>query len=56
VTSPAVAVREATGADYMNLGTAEDDVAARGLYESLGFDNHEGKPGGPVDHYYERDL
>jgi ribosomal protein S18 acetylase RimI-like enzyme len=44
------------GADYMDLGTAETDVAARHLYESLGFDNHEGKPGGPVNFYYERTL
>ena len=44
------------GADYMELGTAETDVAARHLYESLGFDNHEGKPGGPVNFYYEREL
>ncbi len=44
------------GADYMDLGTAETDVAARRLYESLGFDNHEGKPGGPVNFFYERQL
>jgi len=46
----------AAGADYMDLGTSEDDVAARGLYESLGFSNREGKPDGPVNYYYERDL
>jgi ribosomal protein S18 acetylase RimI-like enzyme len=44
------------GADYMDLGTGEHDVAARGLYESLGFSNREGKPDGPVNYYYERDL
>jgi ribosomal protein S18 acetylase RimI-like enzyme len=44
------------GAEYMDLGTAETDVAARHLYESLGFDNHEGKPGGPVNFFYEREL
>jgi ribosomal protein S18 acetylase RimI-like enzyme len=44
------------GADHMDLGTSEDDVAARGLYESLGFDNREGKPGGPVNYFYEREL
>ena len=44
------------GADYMDLGTSEDDVAARGLYESLGFSNREGKPDGPVNYYYEREL
>lgn len=44
------------GADYMDLGTAETDVVARQLYESLGFDNHEGKPDGPVNFYYKREL
>jgi ribosomal protein S18 acetylase RimI-like enzyme len=44
------------GADYMDLGTAETDVAARSLYESLGFSNREGKPDGPVNYYYERRL
>jgi ribosomal protein S18 acetylase RimI-like enzyme len=45
-----------TGADYMDLNTAETDVTARALYESLGFSNREGKPDGPVNFYYERDL
>lgn len=36
------------GADYMGLGTEEDDTAARALYESLGFSNRGGKPDGPV--------
>jgi ribosomal protein S18 acetylase RimI-like enzyme len=44
------------GADYMDLGTSEADVAARTLYESLGFSNREGKPDGPINYYYERDL
>jgi ribosomal protein S18 acetylase RimI-like enzyme len=44
------------GADHMDLGTSEDDTAARGLYESLGFSNREGRPDGPVMLYYERDL
>jgi ribosomal protein S18 acetylase RimI-like enzyme len=44
------------GADYMDLGTAETDVAARALYESLGFSRREGKPDGPVNFYYERGL
>jgi ribosomal protein S18 acetylase RimI-like enzyme len=44
------------GADYMDLNTAETDVAARALYESLGFSNREGKPDGPVNYYYERNL
>lgn len=44
------------GATYMDLGTTEDDVAARALYESLGFSNREGKPDGPVSYFYEREL
>ena len=44
------------GADYMDLGTSSDDVAARALYESLGFSNREGGPDGPVNYFYERDL
>jgi ribosomal protein S18 acetylase RimI-like enzyme len=52
----AMDLARARGADYMDLGTAETDVVARHLYESLGFDNHEGKPGGPVNFYYEREL
>jgi ribosomal protein S18 acetylase RimI-like enzyme len=44
------------GADYMDLGTGETDKAARALYESCGFDNHEGKPDGPINYYYERAL
>ena len=44
------------GAGDMHLGTSEDDVAARRLYESLGFDNHERGPDGPVQYFYEREL
>ena len=44
------------GADYMDLNTSEDDTAARGLYESLGFTNREKPPHGPLNYYYERDL
>ena len=44
------------GADVIDLGTAEDDTAARGLYESAGFTNRESKPDGPVMLYYEREL
>src|SRR6266571_8514163 len=32
------------GADYMDLNTSENDVAARRLYESLGFINRESGP------------
>jgi ribosomal protein S18 acetylase RimI-like enzyme len=44
------------GAAYMDLGTSEDDVAARALYESLGFSNREGRPDGRINYYYEREL
>jgi ribosomal protein S18 acetylase RimI-like enzyme len=44
------------GAAYMDLGTAETDTAARALYESLGFSNREGKPDGPLNYFYEREL
>jgi ribosomal protein S18 acetylase RimI-like enzyme len=44
------------GATHMELGTNEDDVAARALYESAGFTNREGRPDGPVMFFYEREL
>jgi GNAT superfamily N-acetyltransferase len=46
----------AEGATHMDIGTSEDDVAARGLYESLGFSNREGRPDGPLNFFYEREL
>jgi ribosomal protein S18 acetylase RimI-like enzyme len=44
------------GAEQMELGTSEDDTAARKLYESAGFINREGGPDGPVMFFYEREL
>jgi ribosomal protein S18 acetylase RimI-like enzyme len=44
------------GATHMELGTSENDEAARALYESAGFTNREGKPDGPVMYFYEREL
>jgi ribosomal protein S18 acetylase RimI-like enzyme len=52
----AMEVARARGADYMDLGTSEDDVAARALYESLGFINRENGPQGPITFFYERGL
>jgi len=54
---PAFAVSRERGATTMELGTATDDTAARGLYEALGFTNLE-KPGDPGTSmlYYEREL
>ena len=44
------------GAGYIYLGTGEDDVGARALYERLGFSNRGGHEGGPVNYFYEREL
>ncbi len=44
------------GARRIELGTNEDDTAARALYESAGFTNRDGGPDGPVMFFYERDL
>jgi ribosomal protein S18 acetylase RimI-like enzyme len=44
------------GADRMELGTGEQDLAARALYESLGFSNREGTPDGAINFVYEREL
>ena len=52
----AIELARSRGADYMDLGTAETDTTARALYESLGFSNREGRPDGPVNYYYEREL
>ncbi|HEY6636179.1 MAG TPA: GNAT family N-acetyltransferase [Solirubrobacterales bacterium] len=52
----AIETARAEGAEQMELGTSEDDVAARRLYESLGFINTEGGPDGPVMFFYEREL
>jgi ribosomal protein S18 acetylase RimI-like enzyme len=52
----AIELARREGADYMELNTGEDDVAARALYESLGFSNREGKADGSVQYYYEREL
>jgi ribosomal protein S18 acetylase RimI-like enzyme len=52
----AIELARGRGADHMDLGTGEQDVAARALYESLGFSNREGKPEGPINYFYERGL
>jgi ribosomal protein S18 acetylase RimI-like enzyme len=52
----AIELARAEGETNMDLGTSEDDVAARALYESLGFSNREGRAGGPVNYFYEREL
>jgi ribosomal protein S18 acetylase RimI-like enzyme len=52
----AIDTARAEGARYMDLGTAETDTAARALYEKMGFSRTEGKPDGPVNYFYEREL
>jgi ribosomal protein S18 acetylase RimI-like enzyme len=52
------ALREAAerGAATMDIGVDEPDLAARRLYESLGFTNRSGGGDGPLMYVYERDL
>lgn len=52
------ALREARerGAETMDIGVDEPDVEARALYESFGFSNRSGGPGGPLMYVYEREL
>ena len=52
----AIELARREGADHMDLGTGADDVAARALYESLGFSHRGGAADGPVNYYYEREL
>jgi ribosomal protein S18 acetylase RimI-like enzyme len=52
----AIEFARSRGADYMDLGTSETDVAARALYESLGFVNRERDGDGAVMYVYEREL
>lgn len=52
----AMDVARAEGAVNIELGTSDDDLAARALYESEGFTNREGSPDGPVMFFYEREL
>ena len=54
--SAAIELARDRGAAWMDLGTSEADVAARALYEDLGFSNREGGPDGPINYFYERDL
>ncbi len=44
------------GAETMDIGVDEPDLAARRLYESMGFANRTGGPDGPLMYVYERDL
>ena len=44
------------GAGTMDIGVNEPDLAARHLYESLGFTNRAAGEDGPVMYVYEREL
>jgi ribosomal protein S18 acetylase RimI-like enzyme len=44
------------GADTMEIAVGEPDLAARRLYESLGFTNRTGGADEPLMYLYERDL
>lgn len=52
------AIQEARdrGADTIDIGVDEPDLAARRLYESLGFTNRVRGADGPLMYVYERDL
>jgi ribosomal protein S18 acetylase RimI-like enzyme len=52
----AMEVARTAGSTHMDLGTSESDTAAIRLYESCGFNNHEGRETGPRALFYERDL
>jgi ribosomal protein S18 acetylase RimI-like enzyme len=51
----ALSEARARGADSMDIGVDEPDLAARRLYESLGFTNRSGGDG-PLMYVYEREL
>ena len=50
----AIDLARCEGAAEMSLATGEDDLAARALYESLGFSNRESN--GELNLFYEREL
>ena len=52
----AIELARERGADHMDLRTSEADVAARALYERMGFSNREGGTDGPIMYVYEREL
>jgi ribosomal protein S18 acetylase RimI-like enzyme len=52
----ALSEARARGADTMDIGVDEPDLAARRLYESLGFTNRAGGADGPLMYVYEREL
>jgi ribosomal protein S18 acetylase RimI-like enzyme len=51
-----IEVARERGSDGIDLNTGETDIAARALYESMGFTNREGGPQGPSMLFYEREI
>jgi hypothetical protein len=51
-----VPIGRAPAARLQYLGTGEDDVGARALYEGLGFNPRGGHATGPVNDFYEREV
>lgn len=51
-----IEVAREAGAQSIDLNTGEADVAARALYEKLGFTNREGGPDDPRMLFYEREI
>jgi ribosomal protein S18 acetylase RimI-like enzyme len=52
----ALSIARERGADSMDIGVDEPDLAARQLYESLGFTNRAGGGSGPLMYLYELEL
>jgi ribosomal protein S18 acetylase RimI-like enzyme len=52
----ALNLARARGAESMDIGVDEPDLAARQLYESLGFTNRVRGTDGAVMYVYEREL
>lgn len=51
-----IELARAAGAAGVDLNTGETDLAARRLYESVGFTNREGSPDGPSMLFYELEF
>jgi ribosomal protein S18 acetylase RimI-like enzyme len=51
-----IEVAREAGAQSIDLNTGETDLAARALYEKLGFTNREGGPDDPRMLFYEREI
>ncbi len=54
----AIELARREGAAHMDLGTSEDDIAARALYEASAFPTAKEYPksDGSINYFYEREL